>query len=169
MHETGLLRKRILTSASRLERKTLRDILQGCRDQHTIIFVGSRPSRRTYCPWTRDFWIKVSKTYSSQAVQPIIIESTWHTRDSRVPDYVEEKEQENVGDIFWLEDRWDTSDSVSKRVGLTAHMWDKPETPAAIVIVRPDLYVAHSSLIRSTEDIDSALQVLGSYLQQQKH
>ncbi|KAI7860348.1 FAD binding domain-containing protein [Circinella umbellata] len=169
LHETGPLRKRILTHALRLERKTLRDILQGCRDQHAVIFVGSRPSRRTYCCWTQDFWTKVKKTYSFQVVQPVIIESTWHARDSRVPDYVEEKEKENAEDVFWLEDRWDTLDSVSKRIGLTAHMWDKPETPAAIVIVRPDLYVAHSSLVRSTEDIDFALEVLGGYLQQQKH
>ncbi|KAI9269086.1 FAD binding domain-containing protein [Phascolomyces articulosus] len=169
LYETGLLRKRILTNSPRLERKTLRDILQGCRDQHAILFVGSRPSRRTYCPWTKDFWNKVNKTYSTKVVTSIVVESTWHARDSRIPDYVQEGQQEGVEDAFWLEDRWDTADSVSKRVGLTAHMWDKPETPAAIVIVRPDLYIAHSSLIRSTEDIDIALEVLGSYLQKATH
>ncbi|KAI9475357.1 FAD binding domain-containing protein [Zychaea mexicana] len=171
LHETALLRKRILTDySSRLERRTLRDILHGCQDQHAIIFIGTRPSRRTYCPWTRDFWIKAKKTYSPKVARPIVIESTYHSRDSRIPDYVgiEEEPQaeylKSVEDAFWLEDRWDVHDSVTKRVGLTAHMWDKPETPAAIVIVRPDMYVAHSSIITSSSDIDSALEVLCSYL-----
>ncbi|KAI8142975.1 hypothetical protein BJV82DRAFT_113408 [Fennellomyces sp. T-0311] len=160
MLDTGVLRKRIITDD--LERRTLHQILKSNSGQHSMIWVGSRTSRVEACPWTSEFWSKfTSSNYA--AVRPIVIESTWHVHESTTPDYVDKSQWDLAEEAFWTEDHWDANDSVSKRVGLVNHMRDK-ESPAAIVIVRPDLYIAYSSLVTSPKHFDTAFAHLDSYL-----
>ncbi|KAG2222427.1 hypothetical protein INT45_009439 [Circinella minor] len=164
MHETAPLRNRVMTN--KLERCTLHQILAtDTTTQHAILWVSSRPSRFSSHSLTSEFWAKFfDSKVSSPAIRPIIIESTWHVHECKPPDYVKEEQQTIAECAFWSEDHWDTEDSISKRVGLASHMYDKPEPPAAIVIVRPDLYIAYSNLILATQDIDHAFRFLASYL-----
>ena len=164
MHETAVLRKRVITN--KLERCTLHQILAtDTTAQHAILWISSRPSRFPSHSLTNEFWTNfVDKKIPSLAARPIIIESSWHVHECISPDYVKEGQQTIAENAFWSEDHWDAEDSISKRVGLTPHMYDKPEPPAAIVVVRPDLYIAYSNLVRSTQDIDHAFKFFDGYL-----
>ncbi|KAG2227355.1 hypothetical protein INT45_004310 [Circinella minor] len=172
MPETVALRKRIINN-QHIERQALHTILQqeGC--QHSVIWIATRPSRFDPCEWTREFWCKYfthfgsPKKNNAAAVRPIIIESTVHATQCKAPIYVCKNVNNNKNDIehvFWTEEQWDVQNSISKRVGLDKYMWNKSEPPAAIVIVRPDLYVAYTGLVRSAGDMDQAFEFLGSYL-----
>ena len=172
MRETATLRKRIINNQV-LQRKTLHDILQNDLTQHTVIWISTRPVSQAPCEWTKDFWNKYQGNYgSSTMVRPIIVESVVHATQCKVPKYVtaeevtdDSKAKKNVENIFWVEEQWDIQNSITQRVGLDKYMWEKPETPAAIVIVRPDLYVAYSSLVRSPNDINQAFEFLNREFQ----
>ncbi|KAI9499420.1 FAD binding domain-containing protein [Zychaea mexicana] len=169
MPDTSVLRKRVLTS--KLERCTLHQILAtDTTTQHAVMWISSRPSRFPSNPLTQEFWTKFfDSKYPSATVRPMVIESTWHVHESKAPEFVQEHgEQASVAETaFWSEDHWDTDGSISKRVNLGTHMYDKPDVPAAIVILRPDLYVAYSNLVRSSSDIDKAFEFLGAYLKKE--
>ncbi|KAI9261425.1 FAD binding domain-containing protein [Phascolomyces articulosus] len=167
MPETAVLRKRVMTN--KLERCTLHQVLAtDTTTQHAVLWICSRPSRFPSHPLTETFWTKFfdSKILSA-TIRPIIIESTWNVQICRSPDYVQQEQQHIAETAFWSEDHWDVYDSISKRIGLAEHMYDKPETPAAIVIVRPDLYIAYSNLVHSAKDIDNAFDFLDGYLKKE--
>ncbi|KAG2227354.1 hypothetical protein INT45_004309 [Circinella minor] len=169
MRETTILRKRIINNQG-LERKTLHDILQSEITQYSVIWISTRPVSQAPCEWTKDFWNKYQVNYrSSTVVRPIIVESAVHATQCKIPKYVTAKKtinlsktKKNVENTFWVEEQWNIQNSITQRTGLDKYMWEKPETPAAIVIVRPDLYVAYSSLVRSPNDIDQAFEFLNS-------
>ena len=172
MRETVALRKRII-NIQEIERPTLHTILQQEGFQHSVIWIATRPSSSNPCEWTQEFWRKYVTQFGSPkknntvaALRPIIIESTVHATQCKLPTYVS-KNVENykggVEQVFWTEEQWDVQNSISKRVGLDKYMWDKPEPPAAIVIVRPDLYIAYTGLIRSTSDMEQAFKFLDSH------
>ncbi|KAI9251869.1 FAD binding domain-containing protein, partial [Phascolomyces articulosus] len=171
MRETVSLRKRIIDDQI-LERKTLHDILQNETSQYTVLWISTRPSSDPPCEWTRDFWNKYHdsryvSSSSSTVVRPMIIESSVHTTQCKVPSYVDlsstNNKKGNVKQMFWAEEQWNVQNSLTKRIGLDKHVGTKPETPAAIIIVRPDLYVAYSNLVKSPADIDNAFEFLASY------
>lgn len=146
----------------RIERQTIRQILSGNGAKHTILWLCSRPSKYPPCPWTGIFWDKlVNLKYSDKAVRPLVVESTWHVHEYRLPEYVTTGSKDLLENAFWMEDHPDSPESLTKRLGFS----DEQGTAAAIVIVRPDLYIAHTSMIRSPADIDPALSTLSIYLQ----
>ena len=159
MRETTVLRNRVINDDRPLERKTLHGIFQGHGAQHKIIWICTRPSRFEPTHWIEDFCNKLEKQrYASSAVQGMVVESAWHAHESKKPEFA----GDNVA--FWVEEDLDADKSLTKRVGLASHMYDTPEAPAAIVVVRPDLYVAYSGLIRSSNDIDHAFEFLNGYI-----
>ncbi|KAI9251920.1 FAD binding domain-containing protein [Phascolomyces articulosus] len=170
LRETVPLRKRVVTSSQVIERKSVHDILQSTDNtQHTIIWISTRPSRINPCKMNQDFWSKYAKfVKNTTSIRPIMIEATYHAHQNKLPVYYNipmNNKQQQQESIFWLEERWDVQNSISKRVGLDQHMWDsKTEPPAAIVIVRPDLYVAYSGLVNSPSDMDDAFKFLASYV-----
>ncbi|KAI8148753.1 FAD binding domain-containing protein [Fennellomyces sp. T-0311] len=167
INETSILRKRAITKYGPLERRTLHQILQDDGIQHTVVFVGTRPSSYDPCPWTQEFWNKfVAQDYPANVAQPLVVESAWHGQQNKVPEYVTAISVggKPVEEAYWLEESYNLEHSISKRVGLFKYISEKPEPPAAIVVVRPDQYVAYSGLIRSTTDIDKAFQFLDRYL-----
>ncbi|KAI8148755.1 FAD binding domain-containing protein [Fennellomyces sp. T-0311] len=162
MRETTVLRKRDFTDDILLQRTTLHETLRGHGSRHTMMLICTRPSRYDPCPWTRDFYEKFTKHgYPPVAVRGMVIESSWHAHQSRKPEYAV---SDDYTVSYWVEEHWDGEKSITKRIGLAEHMWDAPEPPAAIVVVRPDLYVAYSSYIRSAGDIDQAFNFLDGYI-----
>lgn len=158
MPDSNVLRKRILTDT--LERKTLHQVLGKNRGhQHTVMLVCTRPSSQVAYPWIKEFWTQCR--FPSGTVRPLVVESTWHVHQCRAPEYVTAETYDD--EAFWTEDHWDRVDSVSKRIGLDQYL-KEDNPPAALVIVRPDLYVARSDLIRSPQDFEPALEWLHSYI-----
>ncbi|KAI8148766.1 FAD binding domain-containing protein [Fennellomyces sp. T-0311] len=162
IRDTTFLRRRIISEDAHFDRRSLHQIIQSNKVQHTIIWLASRPARLGPSPWTQDFWSKFNNyEYPKASVRALVVESVWHTHRSAKPPYVATTED---AIDHWIEEQWDVQNSISKRIGLAGHMKDKPELPAAIVIVRPDLYVSYSYLVRSPGDIDHALKFLDGYL-----
>lgn len=163
MPETVILRKRVM-SPDTIDRRTLYQIVSGTRSQHILLFVATRPSHLPASPLVQDFWDKLqTKHFHDKAVRPIIVESTWHIDECRLPNYVDTTNPSNE-EAFWSEYQYTAEHSLTRRIGLIDFMYEKPVPPAALVVIRPDMYVAQSSLIRTNQDIDTALDALQLYL-----
>jgi hypothetical protein len=67
---------------------------------------------------------------------------------------------------FWIEYHHPNSkETLSNLIGIgpeTQRNTDRP--PAALILVRPDLYISLSTLIRTEFDIDRTLSVLKTYI-----
>lgn len=100
IRETDLLRKRVLTDS--LEQKTLHQIL--VRTYHTVMWVCTRPAKHKPCPWTSNFWT-IFKTmgFPNKAVRPLVIESSWHIHQARLPPYVKLQSDPYIDELFWIE------------------------------------------------------------------
>lgn len=152
MRDSRTLRGRILTDET-IDRTTLHALLASHHHgKHTILWVATRPS---HAPppdddLTAAFWRKASA--HTDTLEPVVVESVWHVRELRRPPYAPEATRS-----FWLEDAADAHDAVTRRVGLT---WQDDATPIAMVVVRPDLYVAQSAVIRSEDDLNAAFEAL---------
>ncbi|KAI9251921.1 hypothetical protein BDA99DRAFT_185831 [Phascolomyces articulosus] len=159
------LRKRLINKDD-FERTTLHHLLQNTIPQYTILWVSSRSSCYSGNPLTRAFWSKFNDTYANPAatVKPIIVESAHHSLQNKLPTYVTTKGYEEA---FWLEEHWDAEHSISNRIGLDKYLHNNKleSPPAAIIILRPDRYVAYSGLVNSTSDINTAFDFLGNYLE----
>ncbi|KAG2227356.1 hypothetical protein INT45_004311, partial [Circinella minor] len=146
LRETIPLRKRLIKDD--IEHITLHHLLQNPLSQYTIMWISSRASRYPASDLTKDFWIKFNNTFgtTTSVVKSLIIESAHHTRKHKLPNYV--TYQDYYENSFWLEDHCDEPKSVSNRVGLDKVIENNKDgvPPAAIVILRPDLYVAYSGL-----------------------
>ncbi|KAF1797630.1 FAD binding domain-containing protein [Mucor lusitanicus] len=184
--ETALLLKRSIANdepAHLLERKTLHQIVSNT-GKHTVLWVSTRPAAYNASPLTLLFWGKLQTSFGN-TIRPVIVESMWH-----VPEYslasdieiriselcngdkqriviAEKLESEN----FWVEYHHPAStyDSITKLIGLETHLKtcrpaDVQDPPSALVIVRPDLYIAHSTLVNTAQDIDRAFEFLHGYL-----
>jgi hypothetical protein len=132
--------------------------------------VATRPASHSACNLTSVFWEKING--KTDIIRPIIVESVWHVPEYRLPDEIEKrildtqqsmiKESEN----FWIEYHHPNSkETLSNLVGIgpeTQRNTDRP--PTALILVRPDLYVSLSTLIRTESDIDRALSFLKTYI-----
>ncbi|KAG0180911.1 hypothetical protein DFQ29_009849 [Apophysomyces sp. BC1021] len=160
--DTALLRRRvILGTESGVVSKTLRQILQQS-PRHTALLVATRPPHFPRNTLTTIFWNKVLPYRAT--VRPIVVESAWHVFDHRVPKEIDQVEDATDG--FWIEGFSDASDSVTAKVGLQAHLSSK-NPPAALIIIRPDQYVAHSVLIHTSSDLDTAFKFFDTYMKKQ--
>lgn len=163
MPETVILRKRVMSPES-IDRRTLYQIVSGTRSQHILLLVAPRHSHMPASPLVQDFWEKLqAKKFHSKAVRPVIVESTWHIDECRLPSFVDSTDPSNE-EAFWSEYQFTAEHSITRRIGLIDFMYEKPVPPAALIVIRPDMYVAQSSLIRSDQDIDNAFNALKLYL-----
>ncbi|ORY99425.1 FAD binding domain-domain-containing protein [Syncephalastrum racemosum] len=152
LRDSRTLRGRILTD-EKIDRSTLHALLP-FNGKHAVLWVATRPS---HAPAPNDaltaaFWRKTAA--HSDIIHPVVVESVWHVRECRPPPYAPEATRH-----FWLEDTADAHDAVTRRVGLT---WQDDATPIAMVVVRPDLYVAQSATIRNEHDLDAAFEALSN-------
>lgn len=147
-----------------VERLTLRRILfnHTARNKHVAMLVTSRYSSQPLFPWTEYFY---KAPLANEIWGRVIIEPSCGVNSYRLPFYVKEN-KEDAADVFWVEDHVrlvQDQFTVSKRVGLTEYLHEA-NPPAALVIIRPDLYIAYSCLVRSQADIDRALDLMRTYL-----
>lgn len=181
--ETALLLKRSISndgSEHLLEKKTLHQIVSRT-GKHTALWVSTRPAGYNPSSLTSKFWNKLQTSFGN-SIRPVIIESIWHAseyslakeikvnianlcgNDKQRIIIVEKLESEN----FWVEYHpSNTYDSITKMVGLQSHFDDcsiTEEPPTALVIVRPDLYIAHATLVNSEDDINKAFAFLNTYI-----
>lgn len=141
-------------------RKSMHEILSSTpSSNHVLIWVASRLQRYNASSLSQDFWNKTRKW--QDVTRRVVVESVWHAHHFAVPPYA--AEDKDVDNNFWLESNPESTESLSTHIGLNAYMKDN-DPPAALVVVRPDSYIAFSSIIRSSQDIDTALQSLESYL-----
>ena len=130
------------------------------------MWISSRATQYPASTLTKDFWNKFNSTFgtTTDTVKPLIIESAHHTGKHKLPSYV--TSQDYYEDLFWLEEHCDEQKSVSNRAGLDKAIENNKNkvVPAAIVILRPDLYVGYSGLVHSSSEIDSAIDFLVSQL-----
>ncbi|KAG0180910.1 hypothetical protein DFQ28_003904 [Apophysomyces sp. BC1034] len=160
--DTAQLRRRIILGTEpSVVYKTLRQILQQS-PRHTALLVATRPPHLPLNTLTTTFWNKVLPYRA--AVRPVVVESAWHAFDHRAPKEIDQSEDATDG--FWIEGSTDVSDSITSKVGLQSHLSSK-NPPAVLVFVRPDLYVAHSMLIHTSSDLDTAFKFFDIYMKKQ--
>lgn len=149
--DTSSLRRRIVKKC--IERKTFHEILRTSvsETKYTALFICTRPSNYDACTWVESFWVKASKW--RHILRPIIVESTWHAYSNTLPSFVSSDDESDATNAFWLENSFNSSESLTERVGLGGHL-SGSNPPAAVVLIRPDGYIASSSLIYSVDDID---------------
>ncbi|GAN00992.1 monooxygenase FAD-binding protein [Mucor ambiguus] len=182
--ETALLLKRSIANdrpEHLLERKTLHQIVSNT-GKHAALWISTRPAAYASSPLTSLFWSKLQTSFRD-SIRPVIVESMWHVPEyslakdieTKISELCENDEQRMViakkleSENFWVEYHPSSSyDSITKMVGLQEHLdkcsADTEHPPSALVIVRPDLYIAHSTLINTEEDIDKAFEFLHTYL-----
>ncbi|KAI8367469.1 uncharacterized protein BYT42DRAFT_127390 [Radiomyces spectabilis] len=156
MPDTNPWRRRTLSDSSQFVQKTLRQILHKS-PRHTALWISARHMWQNSDTLASVFWRKVSNY--REAVRPIIVETSSHVGKYGNPDYVDDGSEENL----WVDYH---SSVLSKRIGLDQYLSNHENPPTALIILRPDLYVAHSCLVNTPEDIDEALSFLSTYLKQ---
>ncbi|KAI8889595.1 hypothetical protein K501DRAFT_329075 [Backusella circina FSU 941] len=152
-----------------LERYTLYQIV-GNTGKHILLWVATRPASHSACKLTSVFWEKAKG--KTDTIHSIIVESIWHVPEYRLPDEIETKllgEEQSIleeSENFWIEYHHPNSkETLSNLVGIgpeTQGNTDRP--PAALILVRPDLYIAQSTLVQTESDIDRALSFLKTYV-----
>lgn len=163
--DTGFLRKSIVPrSMKKIERLSLGEVLIGC-NQYTVIFVGTCFSGTSpNLDMVERFW----KNTTIYPIRRLVIESAWHCQSiSQFPKFVGEAERMIAEESFYSEERMDLSISVTNRVGLYAFLPNSGKPPSAVVIVRPDSYIAHAKIVTSIAELDEALKFLSFALTQQ--
>jgi hypothetical protein len=167
--DSGTLRKSFVPAASRsknrprtIQRQTLREILID-NQQHAIIlvgtcFAGTLPNTHLI----EKFW-KDTRRYPAKR---IVIESAWHNHHTgHFPDYITKEEESIAEESFYSEERMDPPISVTSRVGLynlLASYFSSGTPPCVMLVVRPDLYVAHVKLVTNEAELDHAMEYVAS-------
>ncbi|KAI9008431.1 FAD binding domain-containing protein [Phycomyces nitens] len=143
---TSPLRSR--TIGDSLEWASLHSIL-GNDSRFIVLWVCTCKGWQTPSGLTDEF-LKKTRPYS-KAVRRIVVSSAWHTRDSQA-----------MGEEWWIEGSWDEM-CVTRRVGLDKRLAGTNtavEAAAGMVVLRPDLYVAQSSLVQTEQDLEEAVGYL---------
>lgn len=167
MPETSLLLKRSLdidSSNTMLDRKSLHQITHNT-GKHIALLVATRPKTYEPCSLVSTFWRK----FRNSNIRPLVIESVWHVPEYNlakdIRDEIDDEKQESEN--FWIEySPLHAPDSVTKLVGLDNIFSNLSgvEPPAALIIIRPDLYISCSMLVQDELDINKAISFLHTYL-----
>ncbi|KAI7867296.1 FAD binding domain-containing protein [Spinellus fusiger] len=130
--------------------KPLHSILEG-NSKFVVLWISTCPIACKPNDLANDFLKKVSN-YPN--VCPLVVTSAWNTP-------VEPHRSSESDDIWWkegsLEDR-----CITKRVGLDSLI--KKTAGVAMIVLRPDLYVAQSMLINTIEDMEKGFNYLNNIL-----
>ncbi|KAI9315820.1 FAD binding domain-containing protein [Dichotomocladium elegans] len=161
MPNTAVLRRRVI--ADRIVRKTLHEILadNGPTSKYVALWVSTRPSSHEPHPWTPMFWTRITRW--RHAVRPLVVESTWHVCSFDTRPHYALNSAEDDDDAFWMEDSLVYPDALTNRIGLGNYIKEK-NPPAALVVIRPDNYIAYSVLVRSPTDLDGAFAKLATFV-----
>lgn len=142
-----------------VERKTIYQILEKWNTKHTAIWVITRQTWQNEpdVELTEAFVNGITKYDSCHGlvIQSITQHGTYNTEKTPVD--------------YWIDTHAISSaDSLTSRLGFTAHLTGTKSAtpPAALVILRPDRYVAYSSLINTKDELDQAFAFVDSYLLQ---
>jgi hypothetical protein len=158
---TTTLRKGILPNRPnkqrRIERYSIRELLVG-NGKYTAIFIGTCHAKMLpNLNLMEKFWID-TRIYP---IRRLIIQSAWHSHNAKIyPKYVLEQEKMIAEESFYCEERIDLSNSITNRAGLLPLLNSsrRKQTPSVLIIVRPDLYIAHAKIIENNDDLDHALK-----------
>ncbi|KAL0081760.1 FAD binding domain-containing protein [Phycomyces blakesleeanus] len=164
MKNTSALRRR--TIEDRLVWASLHNILRKTKDSRfTVLWVSTCKGWQT--PSSSGLTTKFLQSLKpySRVVRPIVVTSAWHTRDSH-PIVQSLGDPELAEAEWWVEGIWDEQ-CVTRRVGLdkaiirfTGSTETAVETAVAMVVLRPDLFVAQSSLVQTEKDLEKAVGYL---------
>lgn len=139
------------------ERKTIYQVLEQWNTKHTAIWAITRQTwqQEPETALTEAFINGISRYESCRGLvaQSITQFGSYDTEKTKVD--------------YWIDTQAITSgDSLTSRLGFTAHLTGTKSTtpPAALVILRPDRYVAYSSLISTKQELDQAFTFIDSYL-----
>lgn len=158
--ESSVLRKSIVGNKKQkiIERKSLHEILVG-NEQYVALYVSNRLSQST--PNT-DLIERVWKDTRGYPVRRLVVQSAWHSQyGSKYPEFVTKEEESVAEEAFYSEERIDLPNSVTSLVGLlpllNSLFASTKNPPSVLVIIRPDLYIAHSQVITNEVDFEKAL------------
>lgn len=140
-----------------LQKMSLQDILHKNRDYVAMFVTTGFTSTEPSLQCAEAFWTAARK----YPVRRLIIQSNYHVyRMKYLPDFISNDEMVDgmAEHAFYCEERMDSPLSVTNRVGLYPYLVHKPQaSPHALVIIRPDFYVAETKLIYTKEDVEKAL------------
>jgi hypothetical protein len=158
--DTAALQRTYTTSSTRVRtipRKTFRELISQS-DKYAVIFVATSPARvLPNVSLIEKFW----KSTESYPVNRLVIQSAWHCHFMRqLPEYVIDKS--SAEESFYSEIRFDVSTSVTQRIGLYSYVSSSSTPPCALLVVRPDMYVAHANLVSNEKDLEKALGFVSS-------
>jgi hypothetical protein len=142
-----------------VERQTIYQILEKMNTKHAVFWVISRQTwqQEPDSELTQTFLKKIS---SYRTCQSVVVQSAM-----QYGKYEGALKNDKV-------ERWiDTqallsTESLTSRFGFAKYLAasKEPVPPAALVVIRPDRYVAYSGLISTDVELDAALAFLDSYL-----
>jgi hypothetical protein len=163
--DSGTLRKSIVPKSKlsrTIQRQSIRELLVG-NEKYTAIFVGTCFSGTLpNVDLIEKFW----KDTRSYPIRRLVIQSTWHSHLMKYyPNYITKEEEDIAEESFYSEERIDLPTSVTNCVGLLPllnSLFATANPPSVLVVVRPDLYVAHVKTIGNGADLDNALKFLSN-------
>jgi hypothetical protein len=163
--DSSTLRRSIVPKSKKqriIQRNSIRELLIG-NERYTAIFVGTCFSASLpNVDLIEKFW----KETRAFPIRRLVVQSAWHSHFMKnYPEYISQEEESIAEESFYSEERIDLPISVTSRVGLLpllTSVFASTKPPSVVVIVRPDLYVAHSQIINSETDLGNALQLLSA-------
>lgn len=160
------VKKSYITSRGReksIQQKTLREIVSES-NKYTVILVATCPSSvLPNTPVVEQFW-KLTESYTP--IKSLVVQSVYHNHFMRqLPSYITDAQA--AEDSFYSEIRMDSPFSVTQRIGLYSYITSifgssSALSPCALVVVRPDLYVAHAKIVNNVEELNESFKFVSS-------
>ncbi|CAO3598038.1 unnamed protein product [Absidia cylindrospora] len=162
LKETRALLSKDVTMA--VERKTIFEILKKWNNKHAVFWMITRQT------WQQEPDVKLTNAFIDgmtryNSCRGFVFQSP---QQFGTFDDFNSTTQPKVVD-YWIDTHAISSaDSLTSKLGLTAHLTDSKSKipPAALVILRPDRYIAYSSLVSTQLELDQAFTFMDSYLLQ---
>lgn len=164
--DTGNLRRSLLPKSKRphrvIQRNSLREVLIGNETYTAVLVATCLPRQISNNDLIEKFWTS-TRPYP---MRRLVIQSACHCHMmGKYPKYVSKEEEYIAEESFFSEERVDLSISVTNRVGLFPLLnayFASENPPSVLLIIRPDLYVAHSKLVSNENELNDALKFISS-------
>ncbi|KAI8062625.1 FAD binding domain-containing protein [Gongronella butleri] len=161
IRESDTLTHRLV--AEQLTRKTLYQILGELPGRHVAVWVLARAAHQDEPPQAlTDAFLQRINDYKSCA--PLVIQNSGHYTGFF-------KSTASSTDAYWIDPHALTSPhSLTSRLGVAAAIGKTSARvpPAALVLIRPDHYIAYSGNVASDTDLDTAFAFFDTYLSSTK-
>ncbi|KAI8096479.1 FAD binding domain-containing protein [Halteromyces radiatus] len=157
----ALLSKDVTTQ---LERQTIYQILEkfNSNNQHTLLWMITRQTwqREPKEELTQSFIKRITEYNSCRG---LVVQSI-----TQYSSYIDENQTKKTTDKvdFWVDTHAIAAeDSLSNKIGFTKYLKASKDEipPAALVVIRPDRYVAYSGLISTLDELEHAFTFLNRY------